>query len=719
MNHNQWKERFSWFWWNADEAYNFTQEQMDAKAKAFADSGVTTVMTFTSTHFRLGFYPYWKEINACIAKIVKACHKYGIKVVEHHSSELTHNLRWSKGWQRLEEDLGSFSNWTSTIEDWPEVVPFLALDPHIEGKRLLDWCQVDGRTGEIVNSVYNSHCMCYNNPDYREVYFAYLEDVIKTGVDGIMNDDVQYFADQNACTCKHCRELFHRQTGYTIPEPEDWDAFFDDYENPAFVAWKRFRYESTERFYRDIFALYDKLGYQCFYPNYSSDVLKHTVTAYPFERAYDLWSFMFQENCFSAVIRESYFDFACEAVQRYAMAERRGVPSMSMFYPDREDSVYFGFALAKSWGQLYTGTCEGIDLYALEKKYRDFETAHEDLYIAPKKLSKIAFYYSRDTRDFTKDATNLYQFPLLSSMEAAIASNIGVDMVFEESTVGELEKHPCIVASHCAGLSDEQLGRLKEYVQGGGKLIIYGEFGRFASDGRRRASSEIASLIGVQTAVVDGTYEGDAVLSYQGCDEAFQLKNSTCAFEGCGILRAADGSCRGISETIGNGEVIWIAGVVSNNEFQPTVWAKRRQQVPERVECAPFYLDALRDTTGRLLKCLAGAEAEVLSGQELLVTCYGVEDGYAVHLVNIADTVSREIHVIGHEDLIPNFAAGAEKLSDVTVRVKLPSAVSDATLYTPERDDMVAVACKHVEDDVYELCVLANTFAGYALISVK
>lgn len=721
MSKKQWEERFSWFWYNAKEVFHSSQEELEEKAKAFADAGITTIMSFTGTHERLGFYPYWKEINDCIARIVKACHKYGIKVIEHHSSELVHNLRNSIGWARLEEDIGSFSNWESTPEDWPKIIPFLAVDPEIDGSKLLSWRQIDGRTGKPVNSVYNTHCMCYNNPDYRRVYFSYLKDVIKTGVDGIMNDDVQYFADSNACTCEHCRRLFKEQTGYDIPDPEHWEEFFDDYENPAFVAWKRFRYESTERFYRDIFAMYDELGYQCFYPNYSSDVLKHVVTAYPFERAYDLWSYMFQENCFSAVIRESYFDFACEAVQRYAMADRKGVPSMSMFYPDRDDSLYFSFALAKSWGQLYTATAEGVDLYALEKKYRDFEKAHMDLFAEPKKLANVAFYYSRDTRDFTYDATNLYQFPLLSSMEAAIVSNLGVDMVLEESSVEELSKKKCIVASHCAGLSDEQIANLKAYVEAGGKLVIYGEFARFASDGGCRSSDEIARMIGVKSKVVDSTYQGGVSLSYQGKSEAFTLNNSTYAFEGdaC-ILTATDGSCRGISEKVGQGEIVWIAGVVSENQFQPTVWAMRRREIPERVNSAPFYLDILRDTTGRLLKCLAGAEAEVVTeNKELLVTAYGVEEGYAVHIVNIADTVSREIREIGHEDIIPNFVASAAKLPEITVRVALPCEASNAVLYTPENDGAIEVSCKNVGDGWFELTVPANAFAGYGLISVK
>ena len=70
--------------------------------------------------------------------------------------------------------------------------------------------------------------MCFNNPDYRKVYFDYLESLYKVGIDGIMTDDVQYFGDGNACTCEHCRRLFYEKTGYSLPSPDEWDSFYNE-----------------------------------------------------------------------------------------------------------------------------------------------------------------------------------------------------------------------------------------------------------------------------------------------------------------------------------------------------------------------------------------------------------------------------------------------------------------------------------------------------------
>ena len=431
-----WSQGFVWLWYNDPEIFQFTQEDFDQKAKELSERGVTIALTFSLTHFRLGFYPYWKQINECIRKMVVACHKFGIRVVEHHSSHLTHNLLTELGWERFDSDIETFGNGGASYDNWKKVFPYLTSNPIIEGKNLLSFVQIDGRDGKPAKNVYGCYSMCFNNPDYRDTYFTYLKDVAATGIDGIMNDDVQYFGDGNACTCEHCRKRFHEETGYTLPDPEHWAEFFNNYDNPAFIAWKKFKFASTTRFYRDLTALYESWGLKLMRPNYCSDILLHCPTSYSFDRCTDLWDFIFQENCFSTVIKQSYMNYMTEAVHRYAAAQRHGVPSMSMFYPDREDTAYFGWALARSWGQLYTGTCEGFDITHFEKPYRDFEKKYIRFYTAPQKLADLSFYFSRSTRDFPADAGSRYMQPFMADIQAAYVSGLGVDMVFEEVFAG-------------------------------------------------------------------------------------------------------------------------------------------------------------------------------------------------------------------------------------------------------------------------------------------
>ena len=679
MNLNPWQQAIAYFWYNDEEIFKFTQEDFDKRAKDFADRGVTFVETFSFTHFRLGFYPYWKEINECIRKIVVACHKYGIRVVEHHSSHLTHYLRTNEGWTRVGESMLSYANGKSSDDNWHKTLRFLTADFMIDGKDIRTFVQIDGRTGEPAQNCYGAYSMCFNNPDYRKTYFSYLKDVVATGIDGIMNDDIQFFGERNACTCEHCRKLFKDRTGYTLPDPGHWSDFFDNYDNPVYIAWIKFKFESTTRMYRDLTSLYNRLGVHLLRPNYCSDILKHNPTCYSFERCMDLWDVIEQENCFSAVIKESYMDFYTEAVQRYAAAQRSGVPSMSMFYPDRKDSTYFAWALARSWGQLYSGTCEGFDITAFEKPYREFERKYIRYYTAPMKQTDVSFYFSFKTRDYLDKAFERYTKKTMAGMQAAYASGFCVDMVMEADTLDELCKHKTIIASHIPMLSDEEVSRLSKYVQLGGTLIILGDFAVRREDGSVRSSLETEDLLG------------------------------------CKLLDD-------VQIPFGNGFVFKSSFKSEYDEYQPTIWVGRkgRSHTPDLAVQSKWELQ--KAGTGTVLSKLVGKpNVEIACKNDRIVaSMYEVEDAFVVHLVNLADTISVQEQVVSHEDLIPNFTENAKKVPEIDLCVRIPNAftVNKVRLCTPECEEEIAIPFE-VQQNSARLSVPAGIFSGYGMVIVE
>ena len=678
LNRNPWSETFTWFWYNDAEIFEYTQEDFDKKAKELYERGITIVLTFSLTHFRLGFYPYWKEINECIRKIVVACHKYGIKVVEHSSSHLTHYLRTPLGWTRLLEDFESFGHGDSKLENWIKTLEFLTADLTIEGKNLESFVQIDGRTGKPAENEYGAYSMCFNNPEYREVYFNYMKDVVATGIDGIMNDDVQWFGERNACTCEHCRRLFREQTGFELPAPEDWNKFFDDYENPAFIAWKKFKFASTNRFYRDLSRLYESLGAKLLRPNYSSDILKHNPTCYSFDRCCDIWHFIFQENCFSAIIKQSYLDFQTEAVHRYAAGQRTGAPSMSMFYPNRADNAYFGWALSRSWGQLYTGTFEGFDITEFEKPYREFEKESFRYYANPQKISDISFYLSLKTRDFVSaDAFPRYTSKMMAGIQAAYMSNLGVDMVFEEDTPAELAKREAIVASYTVMMSDEELNKLADYVRAGGRLLILGSFAEYDENRNPRSWEDVEKIFGAKI-----------------------RSDKTVA--------------------IGKGELFRSTFKNTEDEYQPTIWQARHSACEEENITVPSKRAMQRKGTGKVISDFVGnpkirIECE---NRDVIVTGYEVEGAMAIHLMNLADTIAEDMSPVGHDDIIVNFTEDGKKLPAISLEIKLPCgfAPKSVCLRSPEREELSLGFV--AESGKMTVNIPENIFSGYALVCI-
>ena len=677
MNLNPWEQGFCWFWCNDDEIFLYTEEDFERRAEELAKSGITVIMTFSLTHFRMGFYPYWRELNESLAKLVRACHKWGIRVVEHHSASLTSRVLDEGGWEKLDGEICRRSKNTAKYDHWKRIFPFLTYDYTIDGVDIRSFMQIDGRTGEWARNRYGTFSACYNNPDYRRIYFDYMKSVVATGIDGIMNDDVQFFGDGHACTCEHCRRLFTEQTGYTLPDPEHWSEFADNYDDPAFIAWKKFRFDSTERMYRDLGAFYEKLGVKLLRPNYSSCVLKECPTSYPFDLCSDIWDFIFQENCNADIMKESYMDFMAESVHRFAAGRQRGVPTMSLFYPDRPDSVYFSWALARSWGQLYTGTASGMDITPMEVPYRRFEKKYLQFYASPRKISDLAFYFSRRTRDFTKSPFKRFMRHMMGSMQAAYVSGFRLDMVMEEDPLESLLTHKTIVLSYVAMLSEGERRRFEDYVRAGGNLIILGDFALYAEDGRKRGEDEIMELFGVRLAVNEavGLGKGSVFLSDFRPEEA---------------------------------------------EFQPTIGCKRGFEPPVTTTAVPSKWNAQREGTGKLLRSLLRPQIEIVSENDrLVVTAFDVDGARVLHIVNLADTISAERKTVSHEDPIPNFCEGAKKLGAFTVKLNgIQFEVSRACLLTPERETPVSLQIRRT-DGALAVEIPSDIFAAYAMIVLE
>ena len=719
-----WKERFGFFWYNDDELFRYTKQDFDSKAKSFADSGITTVITFSCTHFRWTLRPYWPLINSCLAQVVEACHRNGIKVVEHHSSHLTFDPLNDADWDYMESILCVRH---SSLASWPGLREYIPTDPDINGNLLSSFRQIDGRTGAFARTGYHGYAMCFNNPDYRKAYFSYLESVYKTGIDGIMTDDVQYFGDGHACACPHCRELFQKQTGYTLPAPGDWGGFYGDYANPIYIAWKRFKVNSTKEFQFAVNAHYKSLGLEMMRPNYVSSLLRDNWSAYPFEAAGELWDFIFQENCFSTIIRASFFDFALEAIQRFSMGDRKQVPSMSMFYPDREDSLYFAWALSKSWGQLFLGTSEGADLSGFEAKYRAFETEHSRYYQNPKKISDIAFYFSSQTRDYTKDASKKSMLPFVSWLQASYASGISTDMVFEGDSLDTLLEHPLIALVSAVMLSDDELIRLRTYTEQGGRILLVGLCGIYRPDGSIRSIQSFCQGLGIRSYPVPNDKAGIQNGLFALAEKNVQLSGirSSYVFDAVSdepVCTLEDGSVTGVRASVGRGEVIWLISDINDSPFQHSIAANRWLKEIPRAPAQPSVLAQLCETSGAVLHCLLQKQLLQTTGSgEWLASCYQTCDksGYAVHLIRI-DGILPVADSVGHEDPVCWFVSGSEKNSELALTLRLPEAAPaiSAMLYTPESEKEISLPTAY-ENGAFCIRIPAESFSGYALIALE
>jgi hypothetical protein len=373
-------------------------------------------------------------------------------------------------------------------------------------------------------------------------------------------------------------------------------------------------------------------------------------------------------------------NFMTESVHRFAAARRTGAASMSMFYPEREDDVYFDWALARSWGQLYNGTSEGRDITVLEKPYRDFEREHLAFYTAPRKMRDVSFYFSMNTRDFVRDSRLLYMQPFMADIQAAYVSGFGVDMVFPFDGAEELARHERIVLSNVQMASDDELSRFAAYARGGGTLIVIGELAALNVDGSRRGEACRNRLLG--------------------------LADDTAAIGAYSV----------------GGGTIWFCGVTQPEDvFQPSLWISKLFGTNTPVYAVPSQWDRQVAGTGVALARIVGEpRVSVRCGNPRLhASGYFTGGGIAVHLINLKDTISEKAEPISHSDVFKNFTPNGEKLPRAEIRLKKQAGItaSAAALYTPERADGLPLGLRDDGENIL-IEIPAGVFSGYALIAL-
>lgn len=726
---SQIQDKFGVFWYNQAEICQWSDADFEAKAREFTQTGVNIVMTFSCTHFRWSFYPYWQQINAALAKMVRACHKYNIRVVEHHSSTLTHNPRSYADWEHLKCCMRIRHG---ALDMFPGLEKYIATgDPEIRPSVHLSDCrQIDGRNGDYVVTEYKGYVHCYNNEAFVDAYLESLETMYRTtGIDGIMTDDVHYYASGNSCACPECRKKFKAKTGYDLPTPSNWADFAGNYDDPAFMAWQRFRMESTANFQRRVSKHAEELGYKMLRPNYHTSCYQRMHTAYPFENVGDLWSHVFQENRFSSVIRASYPAWTADAVHRTAMARKHSIDPMSLFYPARSDDYYFSWALSRAWEHLLMVTPEGADLNDEEQKYLEYESLHPRLAGKADPLAEVAFYLPRSSFDYSPDGLESGTRPFNVWIQSGIFCNLRETLIFEDDPLEKYLQYPLVAVAGARMLSDEKLKLFAEYCRRGGKLLLWGDFGIFNPDGSKRMHPE--KFFGFTADITElhkvpaGSFNWlDSVAEMPETEESRTIVNL--AGEAEIIARGSDGSIYGVSAL--NGNLIWLAGGIRSRhpEAEHYAYSINRWSNPNKKETAPYYAaDYLKSVPGKILQMLLNNEQVIsCSSKDYLLTAFGNEIGnfYNLHLVNVKGVLAEPPSQISHGDIFENFQKNSPRnCEELTVDFKLPckkSTVIGAEGFSPEFNGSKNLFWQHTGNTLH-IKIPAGCFAGYLHIKVS
>lgn len=484
-----WHARFGeWLVNNMD----LTLEEARKKACQYKEKGIDAVVLFwrgqgdqyyhilfDRAHFEEG-QDTLQMLNNVVAIIVKACHENEIKVIEHHGVAFVH----------MDDDIRNKHPSELWYKKW----------------NLGEWLAYNAETGEeSFVKQYKGKVFCPNNPKYLEAYRDYVADVISIGTDGLMSDDVVFYPSWYSCGCQYCREKFSRETGYNLPAPGQGYGFWENFDNPAWRAWLKFRMKSAGDFHINIEAQVTKLGLPLLRlaccseitPTYGSQFYGMSYEEYI--RGCNMIHF---ENYSGLLACFCWQRIGAEAKVYTALGKLYQVPIITMFYPRNANEYFFYWALTKMWGHGYWGSetfAEGTkdlmgSLILWEKQNQElFKRGHME------SLSSIAVVFSKQTRDVYKGCHDDYYVNEWAGWcETLLEANLQFDVLLDaDMNMDKLRKYELLILANVACLSSKQLNVIEEFVSNGGNLLVTHETSLYDETGERRDDFGLKDLLGL------------------------------------------------------------------------------------------------------------------------------------------------------------------------------------------------------------------------------
>jgi hypothetical protein len=696
-----WNARWATYWYGDEELFRFTPQQFDEKARQLAEAGINGVL-LSGFHFRWSFVDQWPQLLETMRRIVESCHRYDIKVVAHHSAILTFNPWGAKEWE-----------WMRNTVD-PEQHPGLMHsvrkgDVQHKGVWLSRMRQIDPRTGQFSRTNYRGWAMCFNNPLWRELYFEHLEGIYACGVDGIMSDDVQFWPVGYGCGCPYCRQAFHEASGYEMPRTGfDDPDFYDNMANPAYRAWILWRTEATAAHHRRVTKHFRDLGLELCRPFYSSsDTTTWAIQGLGgmVENVADLMSTIFTEVCWAEAQGHCWPWEGAEAKHRSALSYRTSVPPMCLFYPHNSEENLLCWALTKSWGQRYWPSIHGLPIEEETEMMRplfEFEAAHPELYDRPQPISEVGVLFSAQTRNNYKGMNDRhYVREWCGWCETLMRANIPFDVITDPDLAERryFDRFKVLILPNAAYLSDEQVAALRAFIEGGGKVIITHETGRYEETGVLRPSYPLAELVGAdcegvrdQSSIWEPIPGVSVPLSerVESDEPVVLLKPHSDVQVWVGL---ADSEYAAVTcYRYGQGDVLTFAGKPGN-----LTWIgnpiQHRPDPNRPVESYTVDYDRNEPIAAFMVRCV-----NYLLGEDRLLVTEGVPDGVllgvfrhkdrtVVHLVNVAGTLANNHKMIRNPAPLcfPDSATLPGGSPVMTIRLRCPG--GKAVLVSPEFEE--------------------------------
>jgi len=625
--------------------HTFTLEAAEKRAAEIAAAGFKAVIT-NGYHFRLNFADRDGDIRHIARIIADACHKHGLKVVEHH-------------------------DWTIHFYDG---YPYVFERPY--------WLQVNA-----FDMVSRQRIFCINNPDFQEAYLAYLRRYAReTKTDAYQLDEIQWIS-RYECGCRYCREKYKRDTGRDFPPTYD-PAFWEEAHSRAdYRHWMRWRIRALADFHGRIRAELKKVR-----PGVKMFTYTTTLQSDPycFSRGSSIEE---RVPCFdtigtevNGVLPAAYPYIYATLKSRLALGEAYGKP-ITVLNGQTPYSAYFVWAFGR--------TCRASLWYAIttvkdgppQSVLLRWPFQMDDS--VSRSAADIGIFLSASTRDLRQERE--YFFHEYEGWLQALCPGQNDVKVLPESQLtperAKLRDLRLIVLPNTTALSAEQARLFLDYADKGGRLLLTYEAGTLDLDGKA-AREPLLSHAGVEPV---GSLRQKFRLDTAGgveCELDIEKVNIK---DGARVLAYATApGCRiplVTERRVGNGRIFYLSAKLGPLAFENQQLPSSHYNTVFRPPRDEQAIAAINAIAREVLKDVAYFHVEGAPRGLLAPVYRTVREGKPCRAIHLLNATGRALKA---GDVVANPRKRPLPMPDLPeMRLHLPGKVSSAVLGTPESERVI------------------------------
>lgn len=371
-----------------------------------------------------------------VAELTRLAKRHGLKVIDHFDT----TLLW-----------GAESGFRTMLERFPQTI-------RDRWTNLPDFYQ-----------------LCPNNPEMKKWLFEYIKRDVEAGVDGFQLDEVEFWS---GCTCRHCRERFHRETGWEIPLDETHPDIQPGAKSEFAVRWGLWKSKAVTDWHVELRRYLKHLKPDLYLSMYSttSDFVKSRL-------GHDcLVDFGRVMSSFGTEVMTANSIYNGRALlplmkTKNVLTATFGTPVWNWFYDKTPYSNYFSWGLCALVGQvplLNNVPNDGVvpDPVRWAKSSRPMKTE------GARSLAEVALLFSSATRD--RCPKSAHEEELIGLAQELDALHIPYDFVLDANLSPEkLSKYKVLFLGDAKILDEPARGAIEGFRAKGGRVYARSGVGDF------------------------------------------------------------------------------------------------------------------------------------------------------------------------------------------------------------------------------------------------